>query len=144
MNKIKVKIERLGEIEIALTDEQIGELILDGAKTLKNFEKEKEDEKEWYLPNHVGSEDSEDGFTGNKINWSSYFPNISNEELDEMINQVLKREEKVKNSGKIIIPIITAGISTLIGGGPLWLMGGIIVLNVVGSFFKRPIDSAEK
>lgn len=139
-NKIKIVSEKIGEFEVVVNDNQLEKLMEEGAKTLDKIKKEEFEEgrkSRWRRPGDpFGSTDTEDGFTGNEVDWTKYFPEVSAQELDRLIKEALDHEKKIRAATNSALILIGVGISTALTGNPASALGLVKIVEILGSYFS--------
>lgn len=154
-NTIIVETEDLGEFVVLLSDEQISIIAENGADYLENVKdqivnisyQDEEPQSSYWMPDQIGTEDTDDGFTGNEIDWTSYFPEISHKEIEDLIADAERREMELRLATTAGLVFLSVGLTAALGGNPLPASVGFVqVLEVAGEFFKkeeRPIETDE-
>jgi len=140
-NEIKIFSDKIGEFKVVVDDHQLDKLIRDGAKTLNQI-KEEDKSRRWRRPGDgFGSSDTEDGFTGNTVDWSKYFPEVSGQEIDKMIAEALDYERKVRAATSAALILVGVGVSAALTGNPASALGLVKVIQILGSYFSEGTDS---
>lgn len=144
-NTIIVETEDLGEFTVLLTDEQIEIIAENGADYLDNVKDQIvsvsfEEENPYWMPDSIGTEDVEDGFTNNQVDWTSYFPNITDREIEELIADAERREMELKLATTAGLVFLSVGLTAALGGNPLPASVGFVqVVKVAGTYFKETV-----
>lgn len=140
LNAVKVQNDKLGKYMLVLSNEQLKNIGKDGAYIIE-AEAKKNQQKTTKSGRIIISPDSQknnkDGFIGNTIDWSQFFPNEENEKIPELIEKAKKWEDNFE------LTLIT--LTTFIGTGL-----GIYTfnrnfnqfINIIGPFVdKHAIDN---
>ena len=136
MNKLTVKNQELGTYEITLSDEQLEKVLKAGADVV---EKEMDFSEGWYLPEGIGTVDTEDGFTNSGVNWDQYF-GVSRAEILNAVKQATAYEGQAKVLTNTILKIAMIGLITYGTGGAVPAAGiiGTELINIAGTLVKKP------
>lgn len=149
INTIVVETEDLGEFTVLLSDEQISIIAENGANYLDNLKyqiigvsfQEEEPESNYWMPENIGTDDIEYGFTNNEVDWSSYFPEISHREIEDLIADAERREMELRLATTSGLVFLSVGLTAALGGNPLPASVGFLqVIKVAGEFFKKEDD----
>lgn len=139
-NKIKILSEKIGEFEILVSDYQLERLMEEGAKTLDEVKKDEAKELRkgrFRRPGDpLGSENTEGGFTGNTVDWSQYFPDVTAEEIDRLIMEALAHEKKIRTATSAVFVLVGVGVSAALTGNPASALGLVKVIEILGSYFS--------
>lgn len=130
---------KIGPIKITLTDKQIEQLIADGAQTLKRVEISGvlNPNMSMYIPETIGTQNVPGGFTGNKVDWTKYFPQITNDELNALIEDAVKTEKKYKQISNALMILLGVGLVMTMGASPTSALSSISIIKVIGSYFSN-------
>jgi hypothetical protein len=104
-----IDIPNIGTIKIELSNDQLERVLEEGKKqaTLKmdlsNYV---------YRDNDSVLTNKKDGMTGNNVKWSSFFPEISEAQVNTIIEQAKNNEEMTKKETKVLATLITLGLKS--------------------------------
>jgi len=116
---IAIILPEIGEVEVLLTEEQFNISILKGKKY---YDREVEDGISFHERLRRIREKSnttletEGGFTNNKENWESFFPDISFETISNTVEEAREKEESLRENARIACSLIEIAFAAYIGG----------------------------
>lgn len=140
INKVKLQSEKIGTFEVILTNEQMEQVISNGAEVLKEVREKEIIEQRFSFRkpgSNYGSNDIEEGFTGNSIDWKKYFPDVSSQEIDKLIDGAFKYEEKLRAAMNAALILVGVGITTAMTGNLSSVLGLIKVVDILGPYFYK-------
>lgn len=151
INTILVETEDLGSFKVLLTDEQISILSENSANYLEKIKEELLEDNgsrrydyigsDYWMPDRIGTDDIEDGFTNNKVDWTSYFPAVTDQQIEDLIQDARKRELEIRLATSTGLVFLSVGITAALGGNPLATSAGFVqVIKVAGSYFQEKAE----
>ena len=119
---ITMILPEIGEVEVFLNEEQFDSAIEKGKK---EYEKRIEDGISFFERLQRIREKSnktlenDDGFTNNKEDWKTYFPDISFETIFETVEEARKQEEDIRKKARIACSLIEIAFATYLGSSSI-------------------------
>lgn len=118
MNILQIENNELGQYLIILNDDQIKQLIKTGTKNIQKR----------IIISPDSQKNNQNGFINNKTDWSKFFPNERNENIQKIFDNAEKWEKNLKLTISTITTLLSAGLAAHTPGGKT------IVNKILGSF----------
>jgi hypothetical protein len=106
---IKVNLPNIGEIEIFLTEEQVKKAMNDGQNILKG------NVYNYIFTGGMATTNTDNGFTGKDVDWSSFFPEVSIEDIRDLSEKAETMEKTKQMAALSACRTITAALNSYFG-----------------------------
>lgn len=119
MSKVPVKfnLPELGEVEVLLTEDQAKKAIADGKKLYQEKAEEGTDTSNYiYSGQPTTTTSSSNHFSSSDVDWNSFFPDISLEEIQELSANAVKHEEAIRKKAVAVCSLIKVALGSYMGG----------------------------
>lgn len=92
----KINLPEIGSVEIKLTENQMNKAIAEGKNIFNESQNETVDPSNYIHGGGMATTDTPGGFTNNDVDWDSFFPDISLQDIKDLTNSAIEQEEKLR------------------------------------------------
>ena len=108
---MKINLPEIGDVEVLLTEDQAKKAVAEGKEIFKNTIEKPVNTSDYIYNSNMATDNTPGGFTGNMTDWDSFFPDISLEEIEDLANDSIKQEKKIRAAAIATCSLITMALA---------------------------------
>jgi len=113
MKKFKMDLPEIGKIEIGLTEDQLKQSLVKG-KQISDVSRAINMDDYVYRDNDSVTSNTPGGMTGNAIDWASFYPKVTDAEIEELVQKAVSQVEIDFTFLRTISSLLTMALNSYI------------------------------